>query len=261
VRSGSAEIGHPLDQASCRVLAGAIGDTPETTIAVHLLLRGMCWAYAAGQPAQFEGAIVQARNLPTEPMGFGSDPFVLGQLLRSVQGWDCILVDTACAEPLGQIIERRMDTGVRYLDDVYHVLDQPVTRYRDSAVRLLDLRDLPTLARAEPELRSGGWEDLRDLLSEGFIACAIVSGAIVATALTTARSKRHSDVGVYTHPDYRGRGLATAAASMVIERVQKSGQVPVWSAGAHNSASLRVAQKLGFVEVSRRTYMILERDG
>ena len=33
----------------------------------------------------------------------------------------------------------------------------------------------------------------------------------------------------------------------------------MWSAGGHNAASLRVAEKLGFVEVSRRVYVIPER--
>jgi len=33
--------------------------------------------------------------------------------------------------------------------------------------------------------------------------------------------------------------------------------VPVWSTGEDNVASLRVARKLGFEEVGRRTYVIL----
>ncbi|MGI8859675.1 MAG: GNAT family N-acetyltransferase, partial [Rubrobacteraceae bacterium] len=47
---------------------------------------------------------------------------------------------------------------------------------------------------------------------------------------------------------WRGRGLATAAASLVVGRVQRSDRVPVWSAGEDNYASLQVARKLGFVE-------------
>ena len=112
------------------------------------------------------------------------------------------------------------------------------------------------MASAPPELRASCWDSLDSLLSQGIIACAIVSGQIVATALTAARSQRHADVGVYTHPNHRQRGFATAAASMVARRVREAGQIPVWGAGEHNTASLRVAAKLGFVEVSRRTYVI-----
>ena len=60
-----------------------------------------------------------------------------------------------------------------------------------------------------------------------------------------------------TLEEWRGRGLATAAASLVAQAIQESGRAPMWSAG--NPASLRVAQKLGFVEVSRRVYINLHK--
>ena len=41
-------------------MAGALGDTPETVISVHLLARGPCRAYVAGDPARFKGAVVQS---------------------------------------------------------------------------------------------------------------------------------------------------------------------------------------------------------
>jgi len=57
-----------------------------------------------------------------------------------------------------------------------------------------------------------------------------------------------------------GRGFATAAAAIVAQCVQEAGQTPVWGAGEGNTVSLRVASKLGFTEVSRRTYVILARE-
>ena len=50
--------------------------------------------------------------------------------------------------------------------------------------------------------------------------------------------------------------VATAAAALVAERVQAHGRIPVWSCGGTNVASLRVAAKLGFREVSRRVYLL-----
>jgi predicted GNAT family acetyltransferase len=94
------------------------------------------------------------------------------------------------------------------------------------------------------------------LLTEGIIAAAIVDGGVVAIAHTAARTERHADLGVATLPAWRGRGLATAAAALVAERVRAAGQIPVWSTGETNAASRRVAQKLGFREVARRTYLI-----
>ena len=255
----SANGDQALNLEMCQTLANALGDTPETVIATHLLRRGLCRAYVAGEPANFEGAIVQARHLPTEPLAFGSAPHVLWRLLRSVQGWDCILAGSECAPTLAKVVKQELGVSVRYLDDISHVLNGPAATYHDAAVRELTRDDLNLLASAPPELRDACWESPRELLSEGFVACAVVSGAIVATALTSARSARYAEVGVYTDQSFRRRGLATAAASVVVRRVQNAGLTPVWSAGEHNAASLRVAQKLGFREVSRRTYVIPTR--
>ena len=79
-------------------------------------------------------------------------------------------------------------------------------------------------------------------------------GKSSASRRPIARSERHADIGAATLEAWRGRGLATAAAALVARRVQEAGQTPVWSAGEDNAASLRVAQKIGFTAVSRRTY-------
>lgn len=94
------------------------------------------------------------------------------------------------------------------------------------------------------------------MLTEGVAAGAVVSGELTAIAHTHARSEQHADIGVSTLEGWRGRGFASAAASLVVRRVWEEGQVPVWSTGEDNSASLRVARKLGFEEALRRTYVI-----
>jgi GNAT superfamily N-acetyltransferase len=254
-------FGRLLEPEQYPALASALGDTPDTVQSVHMLHRGSCKAYVAGDPDTSEGAIVQAVDWPEEPTGFGSDPEVLWALLRLVEGWTCILVDSGCAPELAAIMEAEMGSQTRYLDDVTHVLAGPVRVFRDRAVRRLTSADLPLLEAAPLELRAGLWSSPRELLTEGIIASAVVSGEIVATALTTACTDRYADIGVYTQEPYRGRGYATAAASMVAQAAQEDGWTPIWGAGAHNAASLRIAQKLGFEKVSRRTYVIPVSDG
>jgi hypothetical protein len=247
----------PLDAVEYNALAAALGDRPETVHSVHVLRRRTCKAYVAGDVAHFQGAIVQADALPTEPTGFGSAPEVLWQLLHLMEGWTCVLVDARCAAALGRIVETRLGVPVRYLDDISYALTGPAKVFHSGAVRRLSLADLEMLEAAPPELRAGLWNSPREVLMEGIIACAVISGKIVATALTTAHSDRYADVGVFTQEGFRGRGYATAAASIVAQGVQEDGHIPVWSAGEHNAASLRLAQKLGFTEVSRRRYVIL----
>jgi len=245
-----------LDPEQYPALAGALGDTPETMSVRHMLDRRACRAYVAGDPSPLAAAVVQSTDFPAEPMGFGPDPQALWRLLQLAEGWTCISVDYPAAAGLGEIMAQARDVPVRYLDDVYHTLTRPVVRFRHPDVRLLTRADYDLLEAAEAEFRGSLWGSTRNLLEEGIIACGIVGGQVVATALVSGCSARYVDIGVYTHPAYRGQGMATAAASLVAEQVQGAGRVPVWSAGAHNTASLRVARKLGFAEVSRRQYVI-----
>lgn len=97
------------------------------------------------------------------------------------------------------------------------------------------------------------------MLSDGIVAGAVISGELAAIAFTSAMTERHADIGVATLEGFRNQGLATAAASLVIQRVRESGRAPVWSTGEDNHASLSVARKLGFEERFRRTYVIPER--
>jgi predicted GNAT family acetyltransferase len=57
---------------------------------------------------------------------------------------------------------------------------------------------------------------------------------------------------------WRKHGFATAAAALVARDLQAARQIPVWSAGAHNAASLRVTEKLGFTQIARRRYVIID---
>ena len=249
----------PLDPRGCRALASALGDTPETVVSVHLLRRGLCKAYVAGDPSRFDGAIVQWDDVPAEPMGFGSDPEVLWGLLQSVEAWNCVDVALECAPALGEIIEERMGVPIRYYGDVYLTLSKPVLDLPNEAARQFTLADLKLLESAPAEVRGSGFESTRRLLSDGVVACAVVSGNVVSTAHTPGRSDRYAEIGVSTLEQWRGHGFATAAASIVTRCVQEAGQTPVWSAGEDNMASLHVAQKLGFAEVSRRIYVIPDK--
>ena len=246
-----------LDVAGLAELADTLGDTPHTIMATQLLRRALCQAHVTGTPQRFEGAIIQARDFPGEPTGYGVDHHALWALLQSIEGWFCILVSTECAPALGERMEAELGVHVRYLDDICCAMPGFAPAHAHEAVRLLTLDDLDLLEAAHREFRASCYANTRDLLTNGIVACAIVDGKVAATALTGARSARYAEVGVFTQEGHRGQGLATAAAALVCAQVQSESQQPVWSAGAHNTPSLRVAEKLGFVEIGRKTYAIV----
>ena len=116
-------------------------------------------------------------------------------------------------------------------------------------------RHVPLLTVYRGDAEGTGFATFEDLLSDGFAAGPIIEGRLVGLAHTNAVTTRYADIGVATRKEYRRRGFASAAGSTVARRIQERGLVPVWSAGEDNRASLRVAARLGFVEVSRRVYL------
>jgi len=246
----------PLGLDACRLLAGALGERPTNALAIHGLRAGACRAYVLGKPASPRAALVEVEILPGEPQGFAADPADLWQLLRDVEGWDCVEVAPELADGLGRLIVHETGRTVRFYDDVGFLLERPVASFAHPAVRLLGVGDRALLEAAPEELRSGRPPDLGELLATGVVAGAIVDGRLVSRAYTQSLTGRYADVAVHTLEAWRKRGFATAAASLVARRVQEAGCIPVWSAGEDNHASLRVAQKLGFVEAYRLVYVI-----
>jgi GNAT superfamily N-acetyltransferase len=247
-----------LDAPGRLALARALGDTPETVISVHLLRRGLCRALVLGPPDRPRAAILQPVADPTEPTAFGGDPAAFWDLLRWLEGWTCVNVPCGAGPGLATLIAAATGRRCRLSEDVYHALGQPVTRRTDPSVRRLTSDDAPLLDAATRSLGTPGWNwgGAATMLTEGIAAGAIAAGELVAIAYTSALSDRHADVGVATLPDWRGRGLAMAAAALVCTAIQAAGRTPVWSTGVDNLPSLRVARKLGFDEVLRRVYVI-----
>jgi RimJ/RimL family protein N-acetyltransferase len=242
-----------------RLLLTMLAENPETVISIHVLTRGDCNIYMSGNQRPWPVAILQSKELPSEPIAFGSDPNAIWQELTQVRGWQCILVDKGVAPPLGEIISSQLKTRVSFLDDVYHVPREQVLSFQDKPVRQMTIEDLTQLEALPPEARPiGFWGDLRTSLTEGPVAGALVEGKVVGTCFVAARGQRYADIGVHVLENYRRRGLATAAASLVTRSVQSEGLIPVWSCGSHNLPSLKLARKLGFGEVSRRTYVIIQ---
>lgn len=213
--------------------------------------------------------IVARRPEDEEPTAFGDDAAAIWTILRTLPGWYCVNVDYPVAEALAALMQSALGREMRLYDDIYFTLQQPVAVAQHLAaaqaeavtIRLLTSADRALLETApEQELRGAGFGSVADLLSDGVVAGAIAEGKLVAIAHTYALSRRYADIGVYTRPDWRLRGLSSATAALVMAEVQAQGRIPTWSTGADNLASQRVALRLGLAEVGRRAYIIPEAE-
>ena len=249
---------HPvqLSPAELSALAHTLGDSPETAIPVHRLMRGACSAYVVGEPTRFEAAVIVSHDNPGEPDGFGEDPEALWSILGPLEGWRVVDVSASVAPKLGAQIRTSTCSRVAYYGDVYHTLTHPTVEHAHPDVRRLTVDDRALFDGVPDDLKPGIRGDVELMLREGFVAGAVVDDRIVSVAHTNATTARYADIGVFTHEDCRNRGYSTASAAIVAEAIRESGRTPVWSCGEDNLSSLRVAAKLGFNEVSRRTYVI-----
>lgn len=237
-------------------LARVLGDSPETAIPANRLMRGVCSAYVVGQPARFKAAVVVSHDNPAEPFGFGEDPEALWSILEPLEGWRVVDVSRSVAPKLGALIRASTGSRVAYYGDVYHTLTRPAVMHSHPDVRLLTEDDRALFDGVPDDLKPGMRGDVEIVLREGFVAGAVVDNQVVSVAHTNAITERYADIGVFSHQDFRNRGYSTASASTVARAIQGSGRIPVWSCGEDNLTSLRVAAKVGFTEVSRRTYVI-----
>jgi len=252
--------GAATDEYLASVVA-ALGDTPESVIALQFLREGACEVLCVGDPADFEGILIQSFEMPAEPIAFGSSAEAIASLLPHLSGWSCVNVPAHLADELIEPVAAAAGaSSMRLLDDVYHALLQPAPAIPEPCVRLLAGQDRGLIVTASTEMIGQGNERLLATLDTGHVAGAVRDGALVALAYTFATSERHADIGVVTHPEWRGRGLATAVSAHVAQAILLDGRTPVWSCGGSNIASLRIAARLGFVETSRRTYLIPEFD-
>jgi hypothetical protein len=239
------------------LLATVLGDTPESTVPSHMLRRGLCTAFFASRASKF-AAVIQSKMFPEDVFAAGDSPELIWELLAEIEGWRRVSVRPPVAIGLEAIARQETGVSSAYDDIVYHTLKKSAPQFRDPMVRQLSIGDLPLLEAAAPKVQGHGFGDVLSLIDEGVIASAIVDGEIVASAYTEAVTDRHANLQVSTLEPWRGRAFATAAASIVAERIQDSGKIPVWSAKHDNYASLRVAHKLGFEEASRRTLINLQ---
>jgi GNAT superfamily N-acetyltransferase len=68
-----------------------------------------------------------------------------------------------------------------------------------------------------------------------------------------------AQVGVLTHPRFRGRGLGAAVASATVAHALAAGLVVQWRARMTLTASRRIARSLGFVELGHQLTVRLRR--
>ncbi|MGH9367968.1 MAG: GNAT family N-acetyltransferase [Thermoanaerobaculia bacterium] len=129
-----------------------------------------------------------------------------------------------------------------------HPAPEAVTGGEDSpagGVSMLSPRDAGSLAHLPQALR----EELVTALGFTHVAAAFAEGLSVSFCYTASETETLWDISIDTLEPWRGRGLARACCEFLIAHMSRHGKAPVWGALEQNAASMKMAERLGFVPV------------
>jgi RimJ/RimL family protein N-acetyltransferase len=201
-----------------RRLAGVCGVTIATTSDGQILFVG------SDVPDTLVPALVDAVETSPRASAPGREPPALAA---------CRAILAPCCAPLS------LNAGPSYLIEP-HVRVEPRTPIARS--------DASPSERPR-HLNPGNWDrDAWGELLDGALgpwAMAVVDGRIVSICHTPGRmTERAAECGVWTHPDYRGRGYAAAVTATWADILRPSGRYLFYSTDARNLSSQRVAARL-----------------
>ena len=129
-------------------------------------------------------------------------------------------------------------------------------------VRRLKADDAAAVCRLSPELSwiAKTWDGPDGLSASGRSWGAFESDRLLAVACTFFEGTAYEDIGVVTEAAARGRGLSPACAAGLCGDIIGRGRRPSWTTAPENTASLRVAAKLGFIEQRRDVLYLIGVD-
>ncbi len=98
-----------------------------------------------------------------------------------------------------------------------------------------------------------------DFASDGVGFSVLCDGRLAATAFSAYLRGEQLEIGIETVPEFRGKGLARLACAALIDWCVDNGYEPLWSCRFENTASYRLAQRLGFEPISITPYYRLSK--
>ena len=98
------------------------------------------------------------------------------------------------------------------------------------------------------------WGSLDNYLRNGVGTCVTHGNQVIAICSPDCYIEEQIDIGIFTLPEYRRKGLAVAATAANVEAAFKKGFRQVgWHCNADNLGSIKTAEKVGF-KLNERYY-------
>jgi GNAT superfamily N-acetyltransferase len=91
------------------------------------------------------------------------------------------------------------------------------------------------------------WDNAEDFCKNGVGFSLYYQDKLATTAYSAFIFDKELELGMETFPEFRGRGFAQYACSVLIDYCIQNDYEPIWACKLTNTPSYRLAQKLGFV--------------
>jgi GNAT superfamily N-acetyltransferase len=231
-------------------LAASLSDTPRWIETRAMLLSGRC-IVTGGETVDRGFVVIERRDTVSAVSVVGRPPWqTIVDALEDISLQTAILgqvdnaawIEGALATVSATALPWRAETVI------VHLLDDPdrVSAVDGhSLVRLLRLDD--ALDHLPRDLR----HEMTHAQMSGPVAAVFADGLAASFCYPCWQTERLWDVSIDTLEGYRGRSLAATAVRFMIDHMRRHGRLPVWGALETNSASLRLAARLGFVAADR----------
>ena len=98
------------------------------------------------------------------------------------------------------------------------------------------------------------WKGTEHFCNHGVGFSLFYENKLASTAYSAYMHDNYLEIGIETVEEFRGKGLAQYACSALIDYCLHNNLEPVWSCRLENTSSCKLAQKLGFEIISKRSY-------
>ena len=103
------------------------------------------------------------------------------------------------------------------------------------------------------------WQNADQFIASGVGFSIIENGQLASTAYSAFIQDNQLELGIETLNSFQGKGLAAICCSALIDYCINNGFEPVWSCKLENTASYKLAEKLGFEVAASRPYYLVKQ--
>ena len=178
-----------------------------------------------------------------------------GERWASARGWKRLLTGPLIARNLDDVPEPSLPPGFTCVS--IGEFDQPEAVFELTRLAMLDEpRPVPL-----DDFRYEDWlNEWNDPEHDRYASALVLHGDLpVAFAYVNVAGDRAAHAGTGTNPEYRGRGLATAAKRFALRALAAEGVTRITTSNAEENAAMRaINRRLGFEQIGE--HVILGRD-